>query len=165
MKARLVNTHDVPIKLYLEPGRMIVGNAGILVSRVVYVKKNGDKTFIIADAAMNDLIRPTLYDAWHDILPVVQPEAGHRLREADVVGPVCESGDYLARSRPLPPLEAGDLIAIMTAGAYGAVQASTYNSRPLVAEILVKGDRFAIVRPRQSYEDLVGADRLAGWQG
>ena len=155
----------VGVKLYLEPGRMIVGNAGILVSRVVYVKKNGEKTFIIADAAMNDLIRPTLYDAWHNILTVVEPEPGHRLREADVVGPVCESGDYLARNRPLPPLEAGDLIAIMTAGAYGAVQASTYNSRPLVAEILVKGDRFAIVRPRQSYEDLVGADRLAGWQG
>jgi diaminopimelate decarboxylase len=152
------------VKLYLEPGRMIMGNAGILVSRVVYVKKNGDKTFIIADAAMNDLIRPTLYDAWHDILAVVEPAPGHRLREADVVGPVCESGDYLARNRPLPPLEAGDLIAVMTAGAYGAVQASTYNSRPLVAEILVKGDRFAIVRPRQSYEDLVGADRLAGWQ-
>jgi diaminopimelate decarboxylase len=152
------------VKFYLEPGRMIMGNAGILVSRVVYVKKNGGKTFIIADAAMNDLIRPTLYDAWHDILAVVEPEPGHRLREVDVVGPVCESGDYLARNRPLPPLEAGDLIAVMTAGGYGAVQASTYNSRPLVAEILVKGDRFAIVRPRQSYEDLVGADRLAGWQ-
>jgi diaminopimelate decarboxylase len=152
------------VKFYLEPGRMIMGNAGILVSRVVYVKQNGEKTFIIADAAMNDLIRPTLYDAWHDIMPVVQPVSGHRLREADVVGPVCESGDYFARNRPLPPLAAGDLIAVMTAGAYGAVQASTYNSRPLVAEILVKGDRFAIVRPRQSYEDLVGADRLAGWQ-
>jgi diaminopimelate decarboxylase len=152
------------VKLYLEPGRMIMGNAGVLVSRVVYVKRNGEKTFIIADAAMNDLIRPTLYDAWHDIVPVIEPEPGHRMREADVVGPVCESGDYFARSRPLPPLEAGDLIAIMTAGAYGAVQASTYNSRPLVPEILVKGDRFAIVRPRQSYEDLVGADRLAGWQ-
>jgi diaminopimelate decarboxylase len=152
------------VKFYLEPGRMIMGNAGILVSRVVYVKQNGEKTFIIADAAMNDLIRPTLYDAWHDIMPVVQPVSGHRLREADVVGPVCESGDYFARNRPLPPLAAGDLIAVMTAGAYGAVQASTYNSRPLVAEIMVKGDRFAIVRPRQSYEDLVGADRLAGWQ-
>jgi diaminopimelate decarboxylase len=152
------------VQLYLEPGRMIMGNAGILVSRVVYVKRSGEKTFIITDAAMNDLIRPTLYDAWHDILPVMEPEPGHRMREADVVGPVCESGDYFARARPLPPLEAGDLIAIMTAGAYGAVQSSTYNSRPLIPEVLVKGDRFAIVRPRQSYEELVGADRLAGWQ-
>jgi diaminopimelate decarboxylase len=150
-------------KIMLEPGRMIAGNAGILVTRVIYVKQGEAKRFVIVDAAMNDLIRPTLYDAWHDIVPVKESkldDAG----PADIVGPVCESGDYLALDRPLPALEQGDLLAIMTAGAYGAVQSGTYNTRPLVAEILVKGGRFATVRPRQSYEDLINLDRVAAWQ-
>jgi diaminopimelate decarboxylase len=151
------------LKLVVEPGRMIAGNAGILVSRVIYVRDGEEKRFVIQDAAMNDLIRPTLYDAWHEILPVRLPRAGDAVA-ADVVGPVCESGDYLARNRRLPRLEAGDLLAIMTAGAYGAVQSGTYNSRPLVPEVLVKGGQWALVRPRQTYEDLLGLDRLACWQ-
>ena len=151
------------LRYVLEPGRMIVGNAGILVSRVIYVKDGEEKHFIIQDAAMNDLIRPTLYDAWHEIIPVAEPVSGVMM-EADVVGPVCESGDYLAKGRRLPKLEQGDLLATMTAGAYGAVQSGTYNTRPLVPEILVNGSKWALVRPRQSYEELIGLDRLAGWQ-
>jgi diaminopimelate decarboxylase len=152
------------LKLILEPGRMIVGNAGILVSRVIYVKEGDRKSFVIVDAAMNDLIRPTLYDAWHDIMPVREP-AGHAPEmDCDVVGPVCESGDYLAKSRALPPVATGDLLAVMTAGAYGAVQSSTYNSRPLIAEVLVNGGKWSLVRPRQTYEELIGLDRLASWQ-
>lgn len=152
------------MKYVLEPGRMIVGNAGVLVSRVVHMKRGEHKTFVIQDAAMNDLIRPTLYDAFHDILPVNQPTAAATTITADVVGPVCESGDYIAKARRLPDLEAGDLLAIMTAGAYGAVQAGTYNTRLLVPEVLVKGAEWAVVRPRQSYEELIGLDRLAAWQ-
>ncbi|MDP4822504.1 MAG: diaminopimelate decarboxylase [Aestuariivirgaceae bacterium] len=153
------------VKIMLEPGRLIVGNAGILVSRVIYMKQGEAQKFCIVDAAMNDLIRPTLYDAWHDIVPVVAPVDGGVTETVDVVGPVCETGDFMARGRDLPPLEQGDLIAIMTAGAYGAVQAGTYNSRPLIPEVLVKGTRFAVVRPRQTYEDLIGRDKLAPWQG
>jgi diaminopimelate decarboxylase len=151
-------------KLVLEPGRMIVGNAGILVARVIYVKPGAKKSFVIADAAMNDLIRPTLYDAHHDILPVREALENVKPVKADLVGPVCESGDFLAKDRKLPPLAQGDLLAIMTAGAYGAVQSGTYNTRPLVPEVLVKGGRFSIVRPRQTYEELIGLDRLAVWQ-
>ena len=151
-------------KLVLEPGRMITGNAGILATRVIYVKPGEKKGFIIADAAMNDLIRPTLYDAFHDIIPVQQPDGDAKLAKMDVVGPVCESGDFLAKDRKLPPVAQGDLLAVMTAGAYGAVQAGTYNTRPLVPEVLVKGDRFAVIRPRQTYEELIGLDRLAAWQ-
>jgi diaminopimelate decarboxylase len=151
------------LKLVLEPGRMIAGNAGILVSRVIYVKDGDEKHFVIQDAAMNDLIRPTLYDAYHEIIPVNEP-AGPETMVADIVGPVCESGDYLAKSRRLPRLEQGDLIAVMTAGAYGAVQASSYNTRPLVAEVLVKQGKWALVRPRQTYDELIGMDRLASWQ-
>ncbi len=151
-------------KFVMEPGRMIAGNAGILVARVIYVKQEADKKFIIVDAAMNDLIRPTLYDAWHDIMPVSEPDETSATSIADVVGPVCESGDYLAQNRQMPPVQTGDLIAVMTAGAYGAVQAGTYNSRLLVPEVLVNGERFAIVRPRQTYEALIGLDRFAGWQ-
>jgi diaminopimelate decarboxylase len=154
---------NLAVKILLEPGRMIAGNAGIILSRVIYVKPGSGKTFIVIDAAMNDLIRPTLYGAWHDILTVAEPDAA-ALTPVDVVGPVCESGDIMALNRPLPPLKQGDLVAIMTAGAYGAVQAGTYNSRLLVPEVLVKGDRFSIVRPRQTYEDLIGRDRLASWQ-
>ena len=151
------------LKYMMEPGRMIVGNAGILVSRVIYVKENEGKTFIVQDAAMNDLIRPTLYDAYHEILAVEESRNEH-VQEADVVGPVCETGDYFAKSRRLPKLQQGDLIAIMTAGAYGAVQSGTYNTRPLVPEVLVNGDQFAVVRPRQTYEALIGLDHLAPWQ-
>jgi diaminopimelate decarboxylase len=152
------------VKVMLEPGRMIAGNAGILVARVVHMKRAADKTFAVIDAAMNDLIRPTLYDAWHDIMPVAEPAGTAPATTVDVVGPVCESGDFMARDRLLPPLAQGDLIAIMTAGAYGAVQSGTYNSRPLVPEVLVKAGNFSIVRPRQTYEDLIGRDRLAAWQ-
>ncbi len=151
------------LKYVLEPGRMIVGNAGVMVSRVIYVKDGDEKHFVIQDGAMNDLIRPTLYDAYHDIMPVDAPATPETMM-ADVVGPVCESGDYLAKSRRLPRLEEGDLIATMTAGAYGAVQASTYNTRPLIAEVMVKGAKWALVRPRQTYEELIGMDRLAPWQ-
>lgn len=142
---------------------MIVGNAGILVSRVIYMKENEGRHFIIQDAAMNDLIRPTLYDAYHEII-AVEESRNAETEEADVVGPVCESGDYLAKSRRLPKLQQGDLLATMTAGAYGAVQSGTYNSRLLAPEILVNGEDFAIVRPRQTYEELLGLDRLASWQ-
>lgn len=152
------------VKLVLEPGRLITGNAGILVSEVIYMKQEGASRFCIVDAAMNDLIRPTLYDAWHDIVPVVAPADGSKTESVDVVGPVCESGDFMAKGRDLPPLKAGDLLAVMTAGAYGAVQAGTYNSRPLIPEVLVRGHEFAVVRPRQSYEDLIGRDALAPWQ-
>jgi diaminopimelate decarboxylase len=151
-------------KFVMEPGRMIAGNAGILVTRVIHVKQGESKRFIIVDAAMNDLIRPTLYDAWHDIVTVNEPSSSLPMSNADIVGPVCESGDYMAQDRPMPEVQPGDLISIMTAGAYGAVQAGTYNSRLLVPEVLVYEDRFAIVRPRQSYEALIGLDRLAGWQ-
>jgi diaminopimelate decarboxylase len=151
-------------KLVLEPGRMITGNAGILVSRVIFVKKGTLKSFIIQDAAMNDLIRPTLYDAYHEIIPVTEPVDGTPEITADVVGPVCETGDYLALDRKLPEVEEGDLLAVMTAGAYGAAQSGTYNSRPLIAEVLVKGSKFDIVRPRQTYEELIGLDHLAAWQ-
>jgi diaminopimelate decarboxylase len=151
------------LKYMMEPGRMIVGNAGILVSRVIYVKENEGHTFVIQDGAMNDLIRPTLYDAFHEILSVDEARNETSV-EADVVGPVCESGDYFAKSRRLPKLQAGDLLAVMTAGAYGAVQSGTYNTRPLVPEVLVNGDQWALVRPRQTYEELIGLDQLAPWQ-
>ena len=150
-------------KILFEPGRMIVGNAGILVSEVVYVKEGAAKTFVIVDAGMNDLIRPTLYEAHHDIQPVVLPKPGAREIFADVVGGVCETGDYLALDRTMAIVEPGDLIAVMTAGAYGAVQGSSYNTRPLAAEVLVNGSEFAVIRPRQTYEDLIGMDRLPPW--
>ncbi len=152
------------LKYVLEPGRMIVGNAGVLVSRVIYVKETGENCFIIQDAAMNDLIRPTLYDAYHEIMPVKQQGDASVAIVADVVGPVCESGDYLAKARRMSRPEAGDLLATMTAGAYGAVQSGTYNTRPLVAEVLVKDSRWSLVRPRQTYEELIGLDSPASWQ-
>ncbi|MGN6146416.1 MAG: diaminopimelate decarboxylase [Mesorhizobium sp.] len=163
--AAVVRKHvsKLGLKVMFEPGRMIVGNAGILVAEVVYVKEGDAKNFLIVDAAMNDLIRPTLYDAFHDIRPVVQPAPDAPRLKVDVVGPVCETGDYLGLDRDLPRLKAGDLIAVGTAGAYGAVQAGTYNSRLLVPEVLVDGDRFAVVRPRQTYDDLIGLDRLPDW--
>jgi diaminopimelate decarboxylase len=156
-------THNLGCTLMFEPGRMIVGNAGILVSRVIYVKHGEAKNFVIIDAAMNDLIRPTLYEAHHDILPIVAAAAGAPTIVADVVGPVCESGDYLALDRTLPEPKPGDLLAIMTAGAYGAVQSGTYNTRALVPEVLVKDDRYAVVRPRVEVDDLIAMDRSAPW--
>src|SRR5690606_8379351 len=152
-------------RILFEPGRVFVGNAGILVTEVVYVKKGGAKTFVVVDAAMNDLIRPTLYDAHHDIRLVRRPPPDAPTTVADVVGGICETGDYLALDRPLPPLAAGDLVAIMTTGAYGAVQGSPYNTRPLPPEILVKGGDWAVVRPRQTYDALIGMDRLPPWLG
>jgi diaminopimelate decarboxylase len=156
-------THNLGCTLMFEPGRMIVGNAGILVTRVIYVKRGDARNFVIIDAAMNDLIRPTLYEAHHDILPVVAPAAGAPTMVADVVGPVCESGDYLALGRTMPEPKAGDLLAVMTAGAYGAVQSGTYNTRALVPEVLVKDDQFAVVRPRVEVEALIALDRQAPW--
>lgn len=156
-------THNLGCKLVFEPGRLLVGNAGILVTSVIYVKNGDGRTFIIADAAMNDLIRPTLYDAHHDIKPVVLPERGFQPGLADVVGPVCETGDYLALQRLMPPVSPGDLLAVMTAGAYGAVQAGTYNSRLLVPEVLVKEKEWATVRPRRGYDELIGLDTIPAW--
>jgi diaminopimelate decarboxylase len=150
-------------KIVLEPGRVIVANAGVLVARVLYVKRGRDKTFAVVDAAMNDLIRPTLYEAEHEIWPVREAAAGAIPVVQDVVGPVCETGDYLALNRALPPLAAGDLVAIMSAGAYGAAMSSTYNSRLLAPEVLVKGDAWSTVRPRPTYADLIGLDRLPDW--
>jgi diaminopimelate decarboxylase len=156
-------TKDLNLKLVFEVGRLIAGNAGILVTRVIYVKQGAEKTFVVVDAAMNDLVRPTLYDAYHEILPLREAAASGRTMVADVVGPVCETGDYLALDRKLPPLKAGDLLAIMTAGAYGAVQASTYNTRPLVPEVLVKGGEAAIVRARIDAARQIGFDSLPNW--
>jgi diaminopimelate decarboxylase len=149
--------------LVLEPGRLIVGNAGVLITSVIYVKRGDGRNFIVVDAAMNDLIRPTLYEAHHDILPVVEPALGAARIRADIVGPVCESGDYLGLDRDLATPAAGDLLAVMTAGAYGAVQAGTYNSRPLAPETLVHGAAFAVVRPRPTYDDLIGLDKIPPW--
>lgn len=150
-------------QVIFEPGRLIVGNAGILVGSVIYRKEMPHKTFLIADTGMNDLIRPTLYDAWHDIRAVVEPAADAEWSSCDVVGPVCETGDFMAHDRPLPPLQRGDLFAIYSAGAYGAVQAGTYNTRPLVPEVLVKGDRFAVIRPRLEADEILSLDRIADW--
>jgi diaminopimelate decarboxylase len=150
-------------KIITEPGRLIVGNAGILVTEVIYVKDGGEKSFVIVDAAMNDLIRPTLYEAWHEIMPVEAiTSAAPRIR-ADVVGPVCETGDYLALDREMAEPKPGDLLAVGSAGAYGAVQAGTYNSRLLIPEVLVKDDQFHVVRPREDYDALIGLDSLPAW--
>jgi len=163
--AQIVRKHvtKLGLKVMFEPGRLIVGNAGILVSEVIFVKEGDAKNFLVVDAAMNDLIRPTLYDAFHDIRPVVQPPADTPRMMVDVVGQVCETGDYLGLDRDLPRLKAGDLVAVSTAGAYGAVQAGTYNTRLLVPEVLVDGDRFHVVRPRLTYDDLIGLDSVPDW--
>jgi diaminopimelate decarboxylase len=163
--ADIVRRHIKPLgaKLIFEPGRLIVGNAGILVTRVIYVKHGAAKNFIIVDAAMNDLVRPTLYEAHHDIFPVAAPSDGALRIKADLVGPVCETGDFLARERDLPEPHPGELLAVMSAGAYGAVQAGTYNSRLLIPEVLVDGDRHAVVRPRGDYDSLIGLDKVPPW--
>ncbi|MBO0664469.1 diaminopimelate decarboxylase [Jiella sp. MQZ9-1] len=164
--AEIVKRHvrDLGCKVVFEPGRLIAANAGILVSRVVYVKEAEGKTFVILDAAMNDLIRPTLYEAWHDIAPVDETPDMERFI-VDVVGPVCESGDFFAKNREMGKVKAGDLVFVSSAGAYGAVQSCSYNTRPLIAEVLVKGDSFAVVRPRQTIDELIGLDRLPEWLG
>src|ERR1700686_2130646 len=156
-------TRGLGCKLIFEPGRLIVGNAGILLTRVLYVKHGEAKTFVIVDAGMNDLLRPTLYEAHHDIRPVREAAAGAPRIVADVVGPVCESGDYLALDRSLPAPQPGDFLAVMTAGAYGAVQAGTYNTRALVPEVLGRADEWALVRPRVTAEELIALDRLPPW--
>jgi diaminopimelate decarboxylase len=156
-------TRDLGCTLIFEPGRLLVGNAGILITRVLYVKRGEAKTFVIADAGMNDLIRPTLYEAHHEIWPVAEPSANAPRVRADVVGPVCESGDFLALDRDIPKPRAGDLLAVMSAGAYGAVQAGTYNTRPLVPEVLVRDDEWALVRPRLEIDALLALDRVPRW--
>ena len=152
------------VQLALEPGRVIAANAGVLVARVIHVHARPEgPRFLVLDAAMNDLIRPAMYEAFHDILPLRQPEPGAAHVPYDVVGPICETGDTFARERALPPLKAGDLVAFLSAGAYGASMSSEYNSRPLVPEVLVRGDRFAVVRPRPTYEDMLAREPLAPW--
>ncbi|WP_442755557.1 diaminopimelate decarboxylase [Methylocystis sp. JAN1] len=162
--AEIVRKHfgGLGCKLVFEPGRLIVGNAGVLVTRVIYVKQGEAKTFVIADAGMNDLVRPTLYDAHHDLLPVRESKDRAEI-VADVVGPVCETGDYLALDRKMPEAQPGELIAVLTAGAYGAVQAGTYNTRPLIPEVLVDGARYAVIRPRPSVAELIAMDRVPDW--
>jgi diaminopimelate decarboxylase len=156
-------TRDLDCRLIFEPGRLIVGNAGILVTRVLFVKHGEAKNFVVVDAAMNDLIRPTLYEAHHEIRPVAEPPPSARRIRADVVGPVCESGDFLARNRDLVEPASGALLAVMSAGAYGAVQAGTYNTRPLVPEVLVKGAEWAVIRPRLEVDQLIALDRMPDW--
>jgi diaminopimelate decarboxylase len=156
-------TRDLDCELFFEPGRLIVGNAGVLVTEVLYVKHGENRQFVIVDAAMNDLVRPTLYEAHHEIRPLQLAAPDAPRFTADVVGPVCESGDYLALEREMAIPKAGDRLAVLSAGAYGAVQAGTYNSRLLVPEVLVSGTEFAIVRPRTSYEELIGLDKIPPW--
>ncbi len=156
-------TDGLGCELTFEPGRRLVGEAGVLVSEVILVKPGVSKTFVIVDAAMNDLIRPTLYEAWHDIVPVRRPRPDATTIRCDIVGPVCESGDYLAQNRDLAPLSAGDLVMVRSAGAYGAVMASSYNTRPLAPEVMVDGTRFAVVRPRPSIEEMLSSERFPPW--
>ncbi|MDJ0449612.1 diaminopimelate decarboxylase [Methylocystis sp. JR02] len=162
--AEIVRRHfgGLSCKLVFEPGRLIVGNAGVLITRVIYVKRGEAKTFVIVDAGMNDLVRPTLYDAHHDLMPVREPTDRAEI-VADVVGPVCETGDYLALGRKMPDAKPGELIAVLTSGAYGAVQAGTYNTRPLIPEVLVDGARYAVIRPRPSVAELIALDRVPDW--
>ncbi len=150
-------------EIEIEPGRLVAGNAGILVSQVTYAKSGEGRDFLILDAAMNDLIRPAMYDAHHDIIPVVEPVPGAETRAWDIVGPVCETGDTFARGRALPPLAEGELVAFRSAGAYGAAMASEYNARPLVPEVLVQGDQFAVIRRRPTYAEMIARDSIPEW--
>ncbi|WP_424832365.1 diaminopimelate decarboxylase [Ruegeria sp.] len=150
-------------EIEIEPGRLIAGNAGLMVSRVIYVKSGEDRDFLILDGAMNDLIRPAMYEAYHDIVAVQEPDAGVEQRPYDIVGPVCESGDTFAKQRNMPPLKAGDLIAFRSAGAYGAVMSSEYNTRPLIPEVLVNGDQFAVIRERPSFDEIINRDTIPEW--
>ncbi|MCA1337592.1 diaminopimelate decarboxylase [Pseudooceanicola marinus] len=154
---------DTGCEIEIEPGRLIAGNAGIMLSEVIYVKHGEGRDFLIIDGAMNDLIRPAMYEAHHDIVPVVEPEAGGEQTPYDIVGPVCESGDTFAKGRNMPKLAAGDLVAFRSAGAYGAVMSSEYNTRPLIPEVLVKGDQFAVIRKRPSFEEIINRDTLPEW--
>ncbi len=154
---------DLGCEIEIEPGRLISGNAGLLVAAVIYVKQGEERDFLILDAAMNDLIRPSMYGAHHDIVPVVEPVPGAEQQTYDVVGPVCETGDTFAKARSLPSIAAGDLVAFRSAGAYGAVMASEYNSRPLIPEVLVHGDQFAVIRARPTFDEMVNRDRLPSW--
>ena len=158
-------TDDLGCRLIFEPGRVIVGNAGVLVTRVLYVKHGATRRFAIVDAAMNDLMRPALYDAYHAIVPVTEPTAGIGIVETDVVGPVCETGDTFGVRRPLPEIGANDLLAIRSAGAYGASMSSTYNTRPLIPEVLVRDDAFAVIRPRLSVEEMIAQEAYPDWLG
>jgi diaminopimelate decarboxylase len=154
---------DLDCEIEIEPGRLIAGNAGVLVAQVIWRKEGEGRDFLILDAAMNDLIRPAMYGAHHDIVPLTEPEPGAPLAPVDIVGPVCESGDTFARQRPMPLLRAGALVAFRSAGAYGAVMASEYNSRPLIPEVLVKGDHFAVIRPRPTFDEMLARDTLPPW--
>ena len=150
-------------EIEIEPGRLISGNAGLLVAKVIYVKSGEDREFLIVDAAMNDLVRPAMYDAWHDIVPVIEPAAGVDQTPYDVVGPICESGDTFAKGRMLPPLDPDALVGFRSAGAYSAVMSSEYNSRPLIPEVLVNGDQFAVIRRRPTFEDMINRDTIPEW--
>ncbi|MCC5985799.1 MAG: diaminopimelate decarboxylase [Rhodobacteraceae bacterium] len=154
---------EMDVEIEIEPGRLIVGNAGVLVAQVIYVKEGEGRDFLILDAAMNDLIRPAMYGAHHDIVPLREPVAGAPSQAFDIVGPVCESGDTFARARPMPPLAAGDLVAFRSAGAYGAVMASEYNTRPLIPEVMVKGDQFAVIRARPTFDEMLARDTIPQW--
>ena len=162
-KTVLDAAQDLGVKLLFEPGRMIAANAGILVTKVLYTKTGATKSFTVVDAGMNDLIRPTLYEAWHDIIPVDEALRDAPARTTDIVGPVCETGDYLALDRELPEYSAGDLMAVLTAGAYGAVQSSSYNTRQLIPEVLVNGAQYALIRPRPTFDDMLGQDKIPDW--
>ncbi|MFA5580434.1 MAG: diaminopimelate decarboxylase [Paracoccaceae bacterium] len=150
-------------EIEIEPGRLIAGNAGVMVSSVIYVKEGEGRDFLIVDAAMNDLVRPAMYEAHHDIVPVIAPAPGTPVATYDVVGPVCETGDTFARQRDIVPLAEGDLVAFRSAGAYGAVMASEYNSRPLIPEVLVRGDQFAVIRARPSFDEMIKRDTIPEW--
>ena len=154
---------DLDVEIEIEPGRLIAGNAGILVASVIYLKEGEGRDFLILDGAMNDLIRPAMYGAYHDIVPVVEPVAAVAQSPVDIVGPVCESGDTFAKGRDMPPLAPGDLVAFRSAGAYGAVMASEYNTRPLIPEVLVKDDQYAVIRARPSFDEIINRDTLPSW--
>ena len=154
---------DLGAEIEIEPGRLISGNAGMLVAGVVWVKQGEGRDFLILDAAMNDLVRPSMYGAWHDIIPVVETAPGAPTQPFDIVGPVCETGDTFAKAREMALLAEGDLVAFRSAGAYGAVMASEYNSRPLVPEVLVNGDQFAVIRERPTFDEMLSRDRLPPW--
>ncbi len=154
---------DLGCEIEIEPGRLISGNAGLLVAGVIYIKQGEGRDFLILDAAMNDLIRPAMYGAHHDIIPVIEPAPGVEQQPFDIVGPVCESGDTFAKSRAMPPLAEGDLVAFRSAGAYGAVMASEYNTRPLIPEVLVHGDQFAVIRASQTFDEILNRDTLPVW--
>ena len=154
---------DLDVQLIFEPGRLIAGNAGVLISRVEYIKERDGRTFVVLDAGMNDLLRPALYSAHHEVLPVRKPAAGAGSAPVDLVGPICESTDRFAKDRPMPPLQEGDLVAFMTAGAYGATLSSQYNSRPLVAEALVRGNACEVVRRRPTFEEMIALERAPEW--